>query len=108
MIELRQRQVDFLKVLATSRGAVSKALLCEKTGAHPTNVFANAMGYLGLESRLQRDKEAGYPSLLTLRFAETISVDVHGDGTQIETCYRITPLGRDALRQVQQSIESGQ
>lgn len=90
---LRDKQVDFLHVLAKAKGPLSRDTLCQRAKAHPTNVTLNALGSNNPEVRAAREKQIGYPSLITLGYVEVEEITIED---KKETVYRITDEGREA------------
>lgn len=94
---LRGKQIDFLKALSKTAktGPVPRSRLCELAKAHPTNVTANALGYVNPESRAKREAEIGYKSLLGLGYVKIVAITLDGD--KEEDGYVITASGKAAL-----------
>lgn len=91
-----KNQVKFLEVLYNARGSLTRKVLSERTGCNPTNVTANALGYVDVACRTAREEKMGYKSLLTLGFVGMKSLDVEG---REEKVYFITPEGRKAYEE---------
>lgn len=91
-----KNQVKFLEVLYSAKGSLTRKVLSERTGCHPTNVTANALGYVDIECRSAREEKMGYKSLLTLGYVGMKSIDVEG---REEKVYFITPEGRKAYEE---------
>lgn len=92
-VGLRTNQLLFLEALYVANGPLTRHQMCVRTGCHPTNVTANALGRIDLESRRRLDTINGYPCLLTLEYVTMDELEIEG---VMETVYHLSPSGREA------------
>lgn len=87
-------QSKVLKVLAASPGLLSRKVLYDELGYTHRAGLNDVLGRNDPEKRSFRDKK--HPSLITLGYVEVMNLDIEG---VVEIVYRITPAGRNALKE---------
>jgi len=99
-VQLRKPQQRILKCLARAKSWLSRAHISERAEVDIAWV-GDHLGKTELVARTERERITGYPSLITLGYVETKSMDVYGDGSSTETNYRITQSGRQVIKQIE-------